>query len=154
MGKKVNGRKRFLVVDILGLLLAVLVVPASTHDTAGGRQVLLDSYFAGRWLHLVFGDGMFSGKIVDWAANLLGLRVQVVRRPAGQKGFEVLPRRWVVERALSWTTAHRRHARDYERRPDHAEALIRWGMIGVMARRVDRHAPAHRPSPRPLQRII
>ncbi|CAO5229575.1 IS5 family transposase [Frankia sp. AgKG'84/4] len=154
MGKKINGRKRFLVVDTLGLLLAVLVVPASTHDTAGGRQVLLDSYFAGRRLQLVFGDGMFAGTIVDWAARLLGLRVQVVRRPAGQKGFEVLPRRWVIERTLAWITGHRRHARDYERRPDHAEALIRWAMIGVMARRIDRRAPARRPGPRPLQRII
>ncbi|SBW22899.1 transposase, IS4 [Candidatus Protofrankia californiensis] len=154
MGKKVNGRKRFVVVDTLGLLLAVLVVPASTHDTAGGRQVLLDNYFAGRRLQLVFGDGMFAGTIVDWTARLLGLRVQAVRRTAGQKGFEVLPRRWVVERTLSWITAHRRHARDYERRPDHAEALIRWAMIGVMARRIDRRAPAHRPAPRPLQRII
>ncbi len=153
MGKKVNGRRRFLVVDTLGLLLAVLVVPASTHDTAGGRQVLLDSYFAGRRLQLVFGDGMFAGTIVDWAADLLGMSIHVVRRPPGQKGFEVLPRRWVVERTLSWITAHRRHARDYERRPDHAETLIRWAMIGVMAQRIDRRAPAHRPGPRPLQKI-
>ncbi|CAJ61295.1 MULTISPECIES: IS5 family transposase [Frankia] len=154
MGKRVDGHKRFLVVETLGLLLAVLVVPASTHDTAGGRQVLLDSYFAGRRLQLVFGDGMFAGTIVDWAAHPLGLRVQVVRRPAGQKGFKLWPRRWVVERTLAWITAHRRHARDYERRPDHAEALIRWAMIGVMARRIDRRAPARWSGPRPLQRII
>ncbi|WP_368862021.1 IS5 family transposase, partial [Frankia gtarii] len=151
-GKKINGRKRFVVVDTTGLLLAVLVVPASTHDTAGGRQVLLDGYFAGRRLRLLFADGGFAGQFVGWAARLLRLTVEVVRKTAGQKGFSVLPRRWVVERTLSWITAHRRHARDYERRPDHAESLIRWTMIATMVRRIDRSAPAGRPRPRPRPR--
>lgn len=153
-GKKINGRKRFLAVDTMGMLLAVLVLPASTHDTAGGRQLLLDSFFAGRRLRLVFADAGFAGVFVDWAAQILTLTVQVVRKPAGQKGFSVLPRCWVVKRTLSWITGYRRHARDYERRPDHAESLIRWAMIATMGRRIDRHIPARRPGPRPLQRII
>jgi putative transposase len=132
----------------------VLVVPTSTHDTVGGRQFLLDSYFAGRRLRRVFADGGFAGQFVDWAARILRLTVEVVRKPAGQKGFSVLPRRWVVERTLSWITGHRRHARDYERRPDHAESLIRWAMIATMVRRIDRATPASRPGPRPLQKII
>lgn len=152
-GKKVNGRKRFIAVDTMGLLLAVLVVPAGTHDTAGGRQLLLDSFFAGRRLRLVFADAGFAGVFVDWAARILTLTLEIVRKPAGQKGFSVLPRRWVVERTWSWITGYRRHARDYERRPDHAESLIRWAMIATMVRRIDRRTPAQRPGPRPLQRI-
>jgi len=151
--QEVNGRKRFVAADTVGLLLAVLVVPASTHDSAGGRQLLLDTYLAGRRLQLVFADSGFQGTLADWAARLLHLTVHVVRKPARQKGFAVQPRRWVVERSLSWLTAHRRLARDYERRPDHSESLVRWAMIGVMARRTDRGRPATRPGPRPLLKI-
>ena len=99
-GKKINGRKRFLVVDTIGLLLAVLVNSAGTHDTRGGRQVLLDSNFAGRRLRHVFTDSGFQGALIDWAKRLLNMTVEVVRRPPGQRGFEVQPRRWVVERTL------------------------------------------------------
>lgn len=99
-GKKINVRKRFVVVDTMGMLLSALVVPASTHDTPDGRQALLDSYFAGRRLRLVFTDGSFAGGFVEWAARILTLTVEVVRKPNGQKGFSVLPRRWVVERSL------------------------------------------------------
>ncbi|MCK9895077.1 transposase [Frankia sp. AgB32] len=151
-GKKVNGRRRFVVVDTVGLLLAVLVVPASTHDTVGGRHALLDSYFAGRRLHLVFGGGMFTGSFVDGRppARRDGAGRAPTRRAEGLRGA-ASP---LVEQTLSWITGHRRHAPDYERRPDHAESLICWVMIGAMVRRIDRHAPARRPGPRPLQRII
>jgi putative transposase len=79
--KKVNGRKRFVLTDTLGLLLAVLVTSAGVHDTAGGRR-LLDGYFAGRRLRHVFTDSGFAGALVDWAARLLSMTVEVVRRPA------------------------------------------------------------------------
>ncbi|WP_133150909.1 IS5 family transposase [Frankia canadensis] len=88
-GKKINGRKRFIAVDTMGLLLAVLVVPASTHDTAGGRQLLLDSYVAGRRLRLVFADAGFAGVFVD-----------VVCLREGRQGFDFLG--WHHHKVRSW----------------------------------------------------
>lgn len=73
-----------------------------------------------------------------------------MRKPAGQRGFTVIPRRWVVERTFAWLTAHRRLAGDYERRTTHSEAMIYWAMIGIMIRRLDRGHPVTRPGPRPL----
>ena len=70
--------------------------------------------------------------------------VEIVRKPAEQKGFAVHPRRWVVERTLAWLTAHRRLARDYERIPEISEAIIRWAAIAGMARRITRGHPARR----------
>jgi len=85
---------------------------------------------------LVFADGGYAGRLVAWARQIPRLVLEIVRKPEGQRGFAVLPRRWVVERTLSWLTAHRRLARDYERLPEHAEAWVKWSMIGVMARRL------------------
>lgn len=123
-GTKVNGRKRFIAVDPLGLLLAVLVPPASVHDTAGGRRLLLAVYVAGRRLRHLFTDSGFAGTLVAGAARLLSMTVEVVHRPAGQRGFQVLPRRWVVERTLAWLTAHRRLARGCDHRPERSTSFI------------------------------
>lgn len=151
--KNTNGRTRFVLTDTIGLLLAVLVTSAGVHDTAGGRKLLLQGYFAGRRLRHVFTDSGFAGTLVGWAARLLSITVEVVRRPPGQRGFQVLPRRWVVERTLAWLTAHRRLARDYERTPEHSEAFIHWAMIGTMVRRIDRGHPATRQKRRPLLKV-
>jgi putative transposase len=99
-GKKVNGRKRFIVVDTLGLLLGVLIVPASRQDRDGARQLLVDHYFATPSCRHLFADGGFAGKFVDWAARTVKTTVEIVRKKDGQKGFQALPRRWVVERTL------------------------------------------------------
>lgn len=152
-GKKVNGRKRFIVTDTLGLLLVVMVCSARMQDRDGARPVLLDLYLTHRTARHVFADGGFTGKLVEWAARLLATTVDVVRALDGQRGFAALPRRWAVERTFSWITAHRRLARDYERRTAHSEAMIYWAMIGTMARRLARGRPATRPGPRPLERV-
>jgi transposase len=148
-GKKVNGRKRFIVVDTLGLLLGVLVLPASRQDRDGARQLLLDHYFATPSCRHLFADGGFAGKFVDWAASILKTTVEIVRKKPGQKGFDPLPKRWVVERTLAWLTAHRRLARDYERDPDSSAAFMHWAMIRTMARRLARGVPVPRWTPRP-----
>lgn len=145
-GKKINGRKRHIVVDTLGLLLVVLVTAASVQDRDGGARVLNRAKMAMPSLALVFADGGYAGRLVAFARRLLRIVVQVVRKPEGQRGFAVLPRRWVVERTLSWLTAHRRLARDYERLPAHSEAWVKWAMIGLMTRRL-----APKPGRRPWQ---
>ncbi|MEU4540583.1 transposase [Streptosporangium sp. NPDC023825] len=99
--KKINGPKRFVVTDTLGLLLVVMVRPASVQDRAGATTMLLGLYLSGR-CRAVFADQSFSGRLVLWARQMLGITVHIVAKPAGQRGFRVHPRRWVVERALAW----------------------------------------------------
>ena len=132
-GKKINGRKRFIVTDTLGLLIVVVALAASVQDRGGAKTTLLSAYLTSP-IRFVFADGGFAGKLVDWARTILATVVHVVRKPEGQHGFAVIPRRWCVERALAWLTAHRRLARDYERDPATREAMIRWAAIGLMTR--------------------
>lgn len=143
-GKKVNGRKRHLVVDTMGLLLVVMVTAASVQDRDGGIRVLDRAKMAMPSLVLVWADGAYSRRVQQFASQALHILVQVVAKLVGQKGFVPLPRRWVVERTNAWITGHRRMARDYERRPAHSEAMIKWAMIGLMARRLA-PAPGRRP---------
>ena len=134
--KKINGRKRHLVVDTMGLLVAVLVTPASVQDRDGGIRVLSRAKTAMPSLTLVWADGAYSRRVQDYAVRVLRIAVEVVDKPAGQRGFAPLPRRWVVERTNAWVTAARRLARDYERRHTHAEAMVKWAMVGHMLRRL------------------
>jgi transposase len=142
-GKKINGRKRFIVTDTLGLLLVVVVMAASRQDRDGARPVLLDTRLRTR-VRFVFADGGFAGRLLDWAQTILATTLHIVRKPTGQRGFAVIPRRWAVERTFAWLTAHRRLARDYERDPAVSEAMIRWAAINTITRRVARGRPATR----------
>ena len=142
-GKKVNGRKRFIVTDTLGLLLTVVVLTAGVQDRDGAKPVLLETYLRTR-VRFIFADGAFGGRLLDWAQTLLRTTLHIVRKPAGQRGFAVIPRRWAVERTLAWLTAYRRLARDYERHPAVSEAMIRWAAINTITRRITRGHPATR----------
>ena len=149
-GKKVNGRKRFIITDTLGLLVGVTVLAASWQDRDGAKTALLGVYLATPIRH-VFADQGFAGRLVDWAWRILAMVIEIVHKPAGQRGFEVHPKRWVVERTLAWLTAHRRLARDYERDPEVSEEMIRWAAISQMLRRITRGKPAHRQRRRTLR---
>jgi putative transposase len=144
--KKVNGRKRHLAVDTLGLLLVVLITAASVQDRDGARPLLWRLRCAHRRVRLVWADAGYAGRLVAWAALTLGLRVEIVRRRLAH-AFRVLPRRWLVERTFAWISRHRRTVRDYERLPDHHQAMVTWAMITVMTRRLARqHRPARTPA--------
>ena len=143
-GKKVNGRKRHIVVDTLGLLLVVLVTSASGQDRDGGARVLDRLRFRMPSVAVVWADGGYAGRLVAYARQRLRVTVDIVRKRKGQRTFEVLPRRWVVERTLSWISRCRRLAHDYERLPEHSEAMVKWAMIGLMTRRLA-PSPGRRP---------
>lgn len=145
-GKRTNGRKRHVVVDTLGLLLVVMVTAASVQDRDGGRDVLARLRAALPGVSLVWADGGYAGRLVEWARAALCLLVTVVRKRDGQRGFEVLPRRWVVERSFSWITSCRRLVCDYERTTEHAEAMVKWAMIALMARRLARLQTGTKPA--------
>lgn len=142
-GKKINGRKRFIVTDTLGLLLCVVVLSASLQDRDGAKPVLLDSYLRTP-VRFIFADSAFAGRLLDWTNTILATALHIVRKPADQRGFAVIPRRWAVERTFAWITAHRRLARDYERDPAVSEAMIRWAAINTITRRIARGGPGTR----------
>jgi transposase len=135
-GKKINGRKRHIVVDTLGLLLCVIVTAASVQDRDGARPLLKQLAAAFRRTRLVWADGGYAGKLLDWARTSLRITLQIVKRPDNLNTFVVLPRRWVVERTLAWIAGHRRCVRDYERLPEHHAAMVRWTMIRITSRRL------------------
>jgi transposase len=150
MGKRTRGRKRHLLVDTLGLLLRVVVHAASVQERAGAKLVLAGVSEEFPLLGLVWADGGYVNRVdaglLDWAREHGRVELQIVPRNADVKGFQVLPRRWVVERTFSWLGRCRRLARDYERKPAHAEAMIKVAMIRLMAARlagedVEPHGP-------------
>ncbi|MBM0238725.1 IS5 family transposase, partial [Micromonospora sp. ATA32] len=139
-GKRTTGRKRHLIVDTMGLLLVVAVTSASVQDRPGGRRVLqrLADTFA--TIGLVWADGGYANSVdatlLTWAKNKLGILLDIVRRTDDVKGFQVLPRRWVVERTFGWLVRNRRLARDYERLTENSEAMIKVAMIRLMTIRL------------------
>ncbi|MGW3399867.1 IS5 family transposase [Streptomyces hydrogenans] len=131
-GKKIKGRKRHLVTDTLGLVLAVLVTAASVHDSAGGKQALTEPAEAHPSVTKVWADGGYQTSVIQHGAGL-GIDVEVVRRPK-EKGFQPLPKRWVIERTFDWLMQHRRLARDYEALPQRSRTMIHWAMANKMSR--------------------
>lgn len=139
-GKKITGRKRNIVVDTLGLLLAVTVTIASIDDAYAARPVLKQlSQSRQPRLQVIWADSKYHNhSLRSWIARQKNLNwdLEVIRRPKGAKGFVLLPKRWVVERTFSWLGRWRRLSRDYEHRTESSEAMIHIASIGRMLRRL------------------
>jgi len=138
-GKKVNGRKRHLIVDSLGLLLVVLVTAANADDGTTAPEILRRLTPAHRSrLDEVRGDGKYNNRALDryLAREQVGYKVTVVERPAGAVGLVQLPYRWVIERTNAWTGKYRRNSKDYERTTSSSEAMVQVAMIHLMLRRL------------------
>ena len=147
-GKKINGRKRHAATDCLGLLLVVVVTAASVQDRDGACPLLALLRERFSTITLVWADGGYAGRLVRWATGVLQLAVTVVKRTDDVAGFVVLPRRWVVERSFGWLLRYRRLVRDYERRPEHHEAMVWWATVTIMTRRLTRDLAGTPPHPR------
>jgi putative transposase len=139
--KNVKGRKRHLLVDTLGLPLSVYVTSADVQDRVGARCILAGlKPFVPR-LKKIWADGAYAGeKLAGWLEEQGGWELQIVERDRGVKGFEVLPRRWIVERTFSWLIRNRRLSKDYERLVQTSETFIKVAMIRLMLRRLARGA--------------
>jgi transposase len=134
-GKKIVGRKRHVAVDTDGRLLMINITPADISDSAGAQTILDGIRKRWPWVKHLFADGAYDRlQLMDKAAYLEFV-IEVIRRSDKQAGFEVLPRRWVVERSLGWMTRWRRLVRDYETRIDVSEAMILVAMGGNLLRR-------------------
>ena len=131
-----TGRKRHIVVDTLGLQLAVVVHAANIQDRDGAKLVL--AKLVGRFprLKLIWADGGYAGQLVEWSRTFGGWLLEIVKRPPDSHQFQVLPRRWVVERTLAWLGRCRRLSKDYEELPQTSEAWVQVAMIHLMLRRL------------------
>jgi putative transposase len=141
-GKKIKGRKRHLAVDTLGLVLCLLITGADVQDRDAAKTLVgkLAKLF-GR-LQIIWADGGYLGALVQWVKQLRPfgkLHLEVVRRCDPIKGFQVLPKRWIVERTFGWFYKSRRLRSDYETRLDHSEAMLRLCMIRLMVKRLAQH---------------
>jgi len=144
VGKCIKGRKRFILVDTLGLLLAVKVVAASVSEKAGAK-LLLEKIWANSLLkelcgklEVVWVDAGYQGDdLYDWVANLTGWLWQVVKRSDSVKSFVLLPRRWVVERSFAWLSFQRRLSKDYEKLPRNSESALYIAMLPMMLKRLE-----------------
>jgi putative transposase len=136
--KRVNGRKRHISVDTLGLLCHVVVTPANISDPRAAVKLLYAAADYGI-RHIWTDQGYHVERLIAAAHHILDITVEIVRRPTTTlgrgNGFHILPRRWVVERTFAWISRRRRCARDYERRTDHHEAMVHWAAILQMTRR-------------------
>jgi putative transposase len=135
-GKNVNGRKRHVLVDTLGLVLVVVVTAASVCDPAGARLLFKRWGGSCKKLRRIWVDGTYRGTLVEWAKIHLRALVQPVLRFEDQQGFVVLPKRWIVGRTLAWLSHNRRLSKDYEYLPASSEAMIHIAMIRIMVRRL------------------
>jgi putative transposase len=138
-GKHVSGRKRNLLVDTLGLVVLAKVTAANVQDVHAGKQLfasLAQKPELLTRLKKIFADGGYRGELEDWVQANLPAVLEIVLKLAGQKGFQVLPKRWVIERTFAWITRNRRLARDYERLAQSSEAFIYLAMIRLGLRRL------------------
>lgn len=138
-GKKVMGRKRHIVVDTLGLLVGLVVHAADIQDRDGAPAVLKSILKRWPWLRHVFADGGYAGPKLKEALQKLGrFTLEIIKRSDSAKGFEILPRRWVVERTFAWLGRCRRLAKDFERTIASAEAWVFIANIRLLTRRLAR----------------
>jgi putative transposase len=135
-GKQVKGRKRHLLSDTLGLLLAVVVTAASVSDAKGARLLFARLSGSCKKLRRIWVDGTYRGKLLSWVSDHCWFLLEPVLRSDEMKGFVLLKRRWVVERTFAWLTQCRRLGKDYEVLPASSEAMIYIAMTRLMIRRL------------------
>jgi putative transposase len=135
-GKKIKGIKRHILVDTMGLLLIVVVHIASIQDRDGAKLVLKKVPSRFPRLKLIWADGGYRGKLIEWVKNTCQCVLEIVKRNDDIKGFKVLPHRWVVERTFGWLSRYRRLSKNYERLPESSEAMVEIAMIRLMLRRL------------------
>lgn len=147
-GKKIDGRGRHLAVDAEGWLLALAVTAASISDKAGAKLLLIKLFNAFSTLKIMWADTGYNGApLARYARAVAAITVEVVARTSPHS-FQVLRRRWVIERTFGWLMRYRRLVRDYERTTANSEAMIYWATVIIMTRRLARYETGTPPEPR------
>jgi transposase len=147
-GKKITGRGRHAAVDTEGWLLALVVTAASVSDKAGLKLLVIRLFNAVSTLKIMWADSGYDGApIARWVKTAAAITLEVIRNTSPHS-FQVVRRRWVVERTFGWLMRWRRLARDYERRTEHHEAMVWWATVFIMTRRLARYETGQPPEPR------
>ena len=132
--KKVNGRKRHIVTDTLGLLLTVIVHEASVSDRESATRVLMKVRTHYKRIKTIFADQGYTGRVIAYVKSTLNFTLIIIKRTE-VRFFHILPRRWVIERTFGWFGFYRRLSKDYERYPTHSEAFVYIAMSNIMLNR-------------------
>lgn len=135
-GKKVKGRKQHIITDTMGLLLVVIVHAANIHDSQAAYDVISNLKWRFSRLTKIFADGGYRGELIEKVYKSFGWIIDIVLRSDKNKSFEVLPKRWVVERTFAWFESYRRLSKDYEFNTDTSEAMIQLAMSKLMLNRL------------------
>ena len=136
-----KGRQRHILVDTLGLLLTVVVTAASVQDRDGAMSLLAVLRHRFSRLHVIWADQAYAGELIAWVWGLRPwrhVRLDIVKRPEGSKGFLLLPKRWLVERTFAWLGRDHRLSKEDEYLTQTSETMIRVAMIHIMVRRLVR----------------
>jgi len=134
-GKNVKGRKRHIIVDSLGLILAIVVHAANEHDSKAAIKTIHELKYRFPRLSKIMADAGYRGELTDKVKDLFGWTLQVVLRKDSKK-FEILPKRWIVERTFSWFESYRRLSKDFECLPETSQAMIRITSIKIMLNKI------------------
>jgi putative transposase len=136
--KNVKGRKRHVMVDMLGLLILVIVTSAAVQDSEGGQELLIDAKAKTGRLEKVYADQGYKAWLVEWIACWQQFVLELIIKPPDQQGFQVLPKRWKVEQSLGWLNTYRRLSKDYERTTASSQGMIYLASIRLMTRKLSR----------------
>ena len=132
-GKKTKGRKRHIIVDTMGLLLAVVVHSADIQDRDGAKLVMENLRYRYFSIVKIFADGGYAGQLIEYVKGAFNWILEIVKREGND--FKILPKRWIVERTIGWFNNYRRNSKDYEYLTETSEAIIQLAMIRIMLNR-------------------
>lgn len=135
-GKKVKGRKQHIITDTMGLLLVVVVHAANIHDSQAAYNVISNLKWRFSRMKKIFADGGYRGDLIEKVNKSFGWILDIVLRSDSNKSFEILPKRWVVERTFAWFESYRRLSKDYEFNTDTSETMIQIAMTKLMLNRL------------------
>lgn len=135
-GKRVSGRKRHIITDTMGFILAVVIHNANIQDRDGAKLVLKELRYKYPLLKKILADGGYRGTLIEWTKSTLGWTLEIVSKVVGISFFQVLPKRWIVERTFGWFNFNRRLAKDYEVLNECSIAFVHLTMIRIMLNRI------------------
>lgn len=130
--KKINGRKRHIVTDTLGLIMVLVIHSADIQDREGAKKVIEELKYKYPRLKKILADQGYTGDLANWVFQFFGWTVEIVKKVAGLSGFNVLPKRWIVERTFGWLSFQRRLVRDYEELIECSQSFVYLAMIRIM----------------------
>lgn len=134
--KKINGRKRHIITDTLGFIIAIVIHNADIQDRTGAKEVINELKFKYPRLVKILADQGYTGELTEWTMKFFGWTIEIVKKVAGVSGFNVLPRRWVVERTFGWLGFQRRLVRDYETLTECSRSFVHLAMIRIMLNKI------------------